>query len=363
MATAVHPMKSLTPLSHDSPAEPAPSARGDGPVWPHVPVLVGPVVDLLRQMQRPPRVVLDGTVGLGGHAEALLQARGAEIELYLGLDRDADALEMARQRLCGPGGPARRGQVLLKQANFTSLGSALEDEGLESADFLLLDLGVSTYQLKTASRGFSLAQEGPLDMRMDSRHGTTARELLQRASRDEIEGWLRDFGEAPFAGRIARVLHERRANLLYTTDVTAAVLDAIPAPARRTRPGEIHPATQVFQALRIAVNHELENLDEALPETLECLSPGGRLAVISFHSLEDRRVKRALDTAARDCVCPPRMPACGCGHRAAIRLLHRGAVKPSDEEAGANPASRSARLRAAERLAPPATEPSSSAAR
>jgi 16S rRNA (cytosine1402-N4)-methyltransferase len=345
------------------PPEPAPAEQGNGRAWPHLPVMAGPVVELLREMQRPPRVVLDGTVGLGGHAEALLRARGAEIELYLGLDRDADALELARERLCGPAGPARRGQVLLKQANFTSLRDSLQDEGLETADFLLLDLGVSTYQLKTASRGFSLAQEGPLDMRMDSRHGTTARELLQRASRAEIESWLREFGEAPFAGRIARVLHERRANLLYTTDVTAAVLDAIPGPARRTRPGEIHPATQVFQALRIAVNQELDNLDDVLPEALDCLSPGGRLAVISFHSLEDRRVKRALETAARDCVCPPRMPACGCGHRAAVRLLHRGAVKTSQEEASANPASRSARLRAAERIAPPARQPAASTTR
>ncbi len=351
------------PTQDESPLEPLESDQGGGVAWPHVPVLAGPVVELLREMQRPPRVVLDGTVGLGGHAEALLKARGAEIELYVGLDRDADALEMARERLCGPGGPARRGQLLLKQANFTSLRTALEDEGLENVDFLLLDLGVSTYQLKTASRGFSLAQEGPLDMRMDARHGTTAREMLQRASQAEIERWLREFGEAPFAGRIARVLHERRANLLYTTDVTAAVLDAIPGPARRTRPGEIHPATQVFQALRIAVNRELDNLDEVLPDALDCLSPGGRLAVISFHSLEDRRVKHALDAAARNCICPPRMPACGCGHRATVRLLHRGVVKPTQEEAAANPASRSARLRAAERLSPPATEPAASAPR
>jgi 16S rRNA (cytosine1402-N4)-methyltransferase len=197
--------------------------------------------------------------------------------------------------------------------------------------------------------------EGPLDMRMDPSYGPTARELLQRVTRDELEGWLRDFGEAPFAGRIARTLLERRHRLHTTSDLAQAVLDAVPGPARRTRPGEVHPATQVFQALRIAVNRELENLDTVLPQALASLSPGGRLAVISFHSLEDRRVKQASDCAARDCICPPRIPVCGCGHRASVRLLARGAVKPSRSEFEANPPSRSARLRAVERLQTPST--------
>ena len=219
------------------------------------------------------------------------------------------------------------------QGSYGEIAAVLDDEELEAADFILLDLGVSTYQLKNPGRGFSLMSEGPLDMRMDPTRGPTARELLERSNLDIVERWLREYGEVKMPGRIARVICERHGQLRTTADLREAVLAALPG--RRREPGAIHPATQVFQALRIAVNRELEELERALPSvvdgpprsrqaaTVGRLAAGGRAAIISFHSLEDRRVKQAFDQASRDCICPPRIPVCGCRHRASVKLLHR----------------------------------------
>ncbi|MBI4870515.1 MAG: 16S rRNA (cytosine(1402)-N(4))-methyltransferase RsmH [Candidatus Riflebacteria bacterium] len=318
----------------------------------HRPVMLAEVLALFREMQHPPRVVVDGTVGLGGHAASMLAAR-ADVEVLLGLDRDPEALQMAGERLASarpPDGRVPQVRIELVHGGFERLPQVLEAAGLAQVDFILLDLGVSTLQFKSAHRGFALKLDGPLDMRMDPSCGPTARELLERSSREQIETWLREFGEAPFAGRIARVLHERRHLLATTGQLVQAVLDALPAAERHPRRGDVHPATQTFQALRIATNRELTALDAVLPAALEVLAPLGRLAVISFQSLEDRRVKQAFELASRDCICPPRLPACGCGHRRSVRLLTRRALQPTAAEIDANPPSRSARLRAVERL-------------
>ncbi len=309
----------------------------------HHPVLLEEVRELFAGC-RARRVVVDGTVGLGGHSAQLLADAGPQLELLLALDRDPEALAIARARLSDPGGAP----VLCHNASFAEIPRLLREEEIPGASFILLDLGVSTFQLKTPIRGFSFANDGPLDMRMDPSSGSSARELLERSTVAQLEGWLRDFGEVRHAGRIARALYERRSSLRTTSALSAAVLEALRI--RRPVPGEIHPATQVFQALRIAVNRELETLEAALPALIEALEPGGRLAVISFHSLEDRRVKQAFDRASRDCVCPPKMPACGCGHRASVQLLFRGARQPGETEVAENPPSRSARLRAVEKL-------------
>ncbi len=312
----------------------------------HHPVLLDEVRRLFQAVVTPATVV-DCTVGLGGHASALLQDGGSRIERFIGLDRDRSALSIARERL----EPLGRDRVHLYHSAYNELEEVLDANQVEQIDFALLDLGVSTLQLKTPHRGFAFMLDGPLDMRMDTTRGPTARLLLQRASQDQIETWLREYGEVRYAGRIARKIFERRGSLATTRDLVQVVLDAQPGFARsRKRRSEIHPATLVFQALRIAVNQELEQLDSTLPLLLDRLNPGGRLAVIAFHSLEDRRVKRLFETYSRDCICPPRIPICGCNHRARVKLLTRKPLQASDEEVARNAPSRSARLRAAEAL-------------
>ncbi|MBI3893382.1 MAG: 16S rRNA (cytosine(1402)-N(4))-methyltransferase RsmH [Candidatus Wallbacteria bacterium] len=269
-------LREMTRASLDGNAQgPEPRAEDRRPAL-HQPVLLAEVLELFAGCARP-RVVVDGTVGLGGHSAAMLEARGSEIEILIGVDRDPEALAMARDRMKAVGAKT---SLLLQQGSYICIPKLLQDEEIPGADFVLLDLGVSTYQLKTPRRGFSLIADGPLDMRMDPGHGSTAAELLERATATELESWLRHYGEVRQAGRIARALWERRSTLRTTGALAAAVLDALRL--RRPPPGEIHPATQVFQALRIAVNCELDDLDAVLPDTLQRLAPEGRFAVISF---------------------------------------------------------------------------------
>jgi 16S rRNA (cytosine1402-N4)-methyltransferase len=301
----------------------------------HVPVMVAEVVVWLRP--RPDACLVDATVGLGGHAAALLAAApGARL---LGLDRDPDALARAAERL-RPAGDA----VVLRHARYADLSRVLADLGWDGADAILLDLGVSSLQLDDAARGFSFRADAPLDMRMDPSAGPTAATLVNEASEEDLARVLREYGEEPRARAVARAIV--RARPLATTGALAAVVGGV---LGRGRPG-LHPATRTFQALRIAVNAELDELDAFLADGWRLLAPGGRLAVLAYHSLEDRRVKEAFRRWAADCLCPPHLPRCACGWSAKVRVLTRRPLRPSDEETLRNPRARSARLRVVERL-------------
>ncbi len=290
----------------------------------HAPVMAREVVDFLRP--RPGGVYVDGTLGLGGHAEAVLDAAAGQCRL-IGLDWDEEAAALAEERL------ARFGSaVTVVRASCAELGPVLDNLGVRAVDGLLLDLGVSSLQLDDASRGFSFSKEGPLDMRMSRRTGRTAAELLADLDEGELERIFRQYGEEPRARAIARALGKlpRRERLaLGTTTAFAAFV------ARIARGGRLHPATRAFQGLRIAVNRELENLQKALRTAdVYLAAPGGRIAVISFHSLEDRIVKNALRDGAK---------------AGRWTVLTKKPLGPGDDERRANPRSRSAKLRAAER--------------
>ena len=306
----------------------------------HVPVLLDEIVEVARG--GPHRIVLDGTVGLGGHAAALL-SRLPGLERYIGLDRDAEALELAQDLLT----PFRE-RVRLFQATFDQAQAILDQLGLETVDLALLDLGVSSLQLDRPGRGFSFRDAGPLDMRMDPSHGETAKDLLGRLTVGELTQLLKTNGEVDCPGRVARAILENLTRIKTTADLAQVVVDVLPASLKaRSR---IHPATKVFLALRIAVNQELERLETALPAILERLSCDGRIAAIAFHSLEDRIVKRFFSDEARGCTCPPGLPVCACGRRPRLRLCSRRAIQPAPFEQQANPRSRSAKLRVGVRL-------------
>jgi 16S rRNA (cytosine1402-N4)-methyltransferase len=279
---------------------------------------------------------VDATVGAGGHARALLEA-GPEIDL-LGLDRDPDALALARPRLAAFGERAR-----LVPANFADLESALE--GLPAPDGILADLGVSSMQLESAARGFSFRREGPLDMRM-SRSGRSAADVVATASADELARIFFEYGEEWMAVKITRAILEERSRQPITS---TRQLARIVAQTKGDRE-KIDPATRVFQALRIEVNEELQSLSRFLAAAVEKMNAGGRLAVISYHSLEDRMVKEAFRRESGVCLCPPKLPVCVCGARRALNVLTRRPVRPSEAEVRRNPRSRSARLRVAEKV-------------
>jgi len=289
--------------------------------------------------------VVDGTLGGGGHAAAILE-RTAPAGLLVGLDRDQDALAAAAERLAGFGD-----RIRLIHASFRELGSVVAGLGLTGVDAVLLDLGVSSPQLDRPERGFRFATasagETPLDMRMDRSATQTAAHLLATASVAQLETWLREYGELPGARRLAIAIDaaRRRAPLRTARDLLAVIDAAHVGQGRRH-----HPATLVFQALRIAVNDELAALDAGLEAAILALRPGRRLVVIAYHSLEDRLVKRRFRDEQRGCVCPPRLPVCACGRRPRLRVVTRRALRPAADELARNPRSRSARLRAAERL-------------
>jgi 16S rRNA (cytosine1402-N4)-methyltransferase len=306
----------------------------------HVPALADEVRRLLAV--QPGETVVDATFGAGGHAALLaadLQGEGR----FVAIDRDPSVrpyFERFRRRA---GVPAR-----LLRGDFSIVLEQLAGNGF-GADAILLDLGVSSMQLDRPERGFSYAVDAPLDMRMDPSGELSARELVNEASERELQSIFRRYGEERYARQIARELGRRRrkAPIERTGELVDAVRAAIPAPARF---GDGHPAKRVFQALRIAVNDELGALERALPAALELLRPGGRLAVISFHSLEDRIVKRFLRREERGCVCPPDFPICVCGNEPRLRALHRKAIRPTPAELAANPRASSARLRTARKV-------------
>ena len=306
----------------------------------HRPVLLRETIELLAAERG--GLFVDCTVGLGGHSEAILQAStDAQV---LGIDRDEEALELAKQRLAQYGSRFRA-----VHADFRELTRVLATAKVRQVRGVLADLGVSSLQLDSPGRGFSFRHEAPLDMRMDTSSGETAAELLGRLSEVEIANLIFEYGEEPRSRRIARGIVQRRERgqpVATTTDLANAVERAVGRGNKR----RIHPATRTFQALRIAVNGELENLDRFLFDAVDHLEPAGRLAVISFHSLEDRIVKRTLQKLSGRCQCPPRLPKCICGARKAIDTLTKRAVAPSAKEIAENPRARSAKLRGAQKI-------------
>lgn len=310
----------------------------------HLPVLVDEVLASLAI--GPGSSVADCTVGGGGHAERLLEASSPDGRL-LGLDADRAAILEAQRTL------ARFGErVVLVQANFATLYDVASSAGFIPIDAVLFDLGLSSYQLADPRRGFSFAADAPPDMRFDEDRGLSALDLIDRSSQRELAGILATFGEERRAGRIATAILAARAEgrLLTAADLSRVVSGALPP--SRADAGRIHPATRTFQALRIAVNRELEVLGPALAGALAALRPGGRLAVISYHSGEDRIVKRFMARESRDCVEEPLPPVCLCGHRAQLQVIPRRGITPTAAEVARNRRARSARLRVAIKLAP-----------
>ena len=290
-----------------------------------------------------PAVYVDCTLGGGGHSRALLEA-GGNSSTVIGIDRDQDCIAAARDW-----GKPWRSRLLTRHGNFRDLGWILRDCGYPRVDGILFDLGVSSHQLDTPARGFSLRHDGPLDMRMNVEQESSACSLINRASGDELRTIFRTLGQERWAGRIARAIVNVRDNGSITRTRHLADLVARTIP-RAAWPPRIHPATRVFQALRMAVNEELQSLADALPQAVRALRGGGRLGVIAFHSLEDRQVKTFLRRESQGCQCPPRLPQCCCGQQPRLKILTRKPLAPLPDEQTANPRSSSARFRAAEKL-------------
>lgn len=302
----------------------------------HVPVLLKETIEALNI--RPDGLYLDGTAGGGGHSFAI--ASRLTTGRLIALDRDPDAVRAASARLSGL-------RAAVFQANFTDMARILKEQKLSAVDGILLDIGVSSHQLDTAERGFSYHMDAPLDMRM-SRSGTTAADLVNSLDERALGQILYRYGEEKYSRPIAgAIVREREKRPITTTlQLASLIADAVPASYRR----EGHPARKSFQALRIAVNGELDCLSDAIDTAFDCLNSGGRLAVITFHSLEDRIAKRRFAALCKGCICPPDFPVCVCGRTPAAKLVLRKPAEASAEEREANPRSRSARLRCIEKI-------------
>lgn len=310
----------------------------------HQPVMRARIVDLFASA--PDGAVVDATVGAAGHASAIITARQ---EAYghatlVGIDQDPTALELAAERLASFIADDRN-TIVLQKARFDAMDEVLDAHHVSDIAGILFDLGVSSMHLDQAERGFSYRQDADLDMRMDPELVESAGTLVNEASEDELARILQEYGEERFARRIARRIVEHRP-ISRTVALAELIKEAIPAAARRTGG---HPATRSFQALRIAVNSELEALEAVLPRALKRLAPGGVMAVLSYHSLEDQRVKRAFAAVTTGCVCPPKLPICVCGQKAQFGLITRKVERPNDAEIAANPRASAARFRAIRR--------------
>ena len=305
----------------------------------HRPVLLQECLEGLRI--RPDGIYLDGTLGRAGHSLEIV--RRLTTGRLIALDRDETALEAARERLA----PYLE-RVTLIHTNFSRLEAALDEAGVDKADGMLFDLGVSSPQLDEAQRGFSYRLDAPLDMRMDTTAALTAREVVNTWSEEALRRILSEYGEERYAGRIATAIVRRRAErpIETTLELVEIIRGAMPAAALREKQ---HPAKRSFQAIRIAVNGELDELPPMLEAAARRLKSGGRLAVITFHSLEDRIVKQTLKTLATGCTCPPEFPVCVCGKKPRMTLINRKPITAGPEELQDNPRSRSAKLRLAER--------------
>jgi 16S rRNA (cytosine1402-N4)-methyltransferase len=302
---------------------------------PHIPVLLHEVLQQLDP--KPGQRLIDGTVGAGGHAEAILKATAPDGQL-LALDADPAALDIARQRLA-----PYADRICFVNANFAQLAQFAHRYHFPPVHAILLDLGLSSLQLGTVERGFSFQSEGPLDMRYDPSGHTTAADLVNQLPQNELADLLYLFGEERRSRTIARAIVAARP--LHTTHELA---DLVARAVGGRRNARIHPATRTFQALRIAVNDELEALRSSLSQAMTLLAPGGRLAIISFHSLEDRIVKNFFLQESKQCICPPEQPVCTCGHRAILRIITQKPITASSNEVDINPRARSAKLRVAE---------------
>ncbi len=309
----------------------------------HVPVLLEEVIEALQP--RPGGHYIDGTVGGGGHAAAILRGSAPDGQLF-GIDRDKSALEVAHRQLAEFGD-----RVQLCHANFDHLAQLAQGYHLSQIDGILFDLGVSSMQVDQPERGFSFQVDGPLDMRMDETTAQSAADLVNHLPEDELADLIYRYGEDRQSRRIARAIVKARP--IWRTTILAEVVAKATITGRHKTHKErdktkIHPATRTFQALRIAVNDELGTLERVLPQALSLLRPGGRLAVISFHSLEDRIVKQYFKQESQDCICPPEQPICTCGHKATIRLITKKPITPGSAELDQNPRARSAKLRVVE---------------
>ena len=310
----------------------------------HLPVLVDEVIKMLAPA--PGSLHIDATLGGGGHTERILEAANPDGRL-LGLDADPAAIARVQARL----GPRFGDRLVLRRANFRELGEVAPAAGFGAVDGALFDLGLSSFQLADRERGFGFRAGGPLDMRFDPSRGVPASELLASLDTAELTALFRRYGEEPKAPRIARaIVDARHVAPIATAEELAALVERVLPPNPR-QPRRTHPATRVFQALRIAVNEELDALQAGLASALDLLRPGGRLVVLSYHSLEDRIVKRFFQAERRGCICPPELPVCVCGRNPRLRLVTSPSLTPTDAEIAINPRARSARLRAAERLA------------
>ena len=310
-------------------------------IFEHKSVLLMETVDSLNV--KPDGIYVDGTLGGGGHAYEVSRRLGEKGRL-IGIDQDADAIAAATERLL-----PFKDKVTIVRSNYKNIREVLFNLGIEKVDGIYLDLGVSSYQLDTADRGFSYREDAPLDMRMDQRNDKTAADIVNGYSEMELYKIIRDYGEDRFAKNIAKhIVREREIHPIETTLQLAEIIrGAIPA---KIRAEGGHPAKRTFQAIRIAVNDELGAVREAMEKAIECLNPGGRLAVITFHSLEDRIVKAAFQKAAQGCTCPKDFPVCVCGNKPKVRLTPRKPILPSEEEIEENPRARSAKLRVCEKI-------------
>jgi 16S rRNA (cytosine1402-N4)-methyltransferase len=302
----------------------------------HIPVLYQEVLEYLRP--EPGRLYIDGTVGAGGHAVGLLQASAPDGRL-LAFDRDPEAIAFSRRRLA-----EFNNRVVFVQASYAEMAGLAPEYGFGIVDGILLDLGLSSRQLEDAERGFSFMEDGPLDMRFDTTGGRSAADLLNTLPEAALAEIFWQYGEVRQNRKFARAIVRNRP--LKTTGQLADLI----LQESGGRRGRIHPATQVFQALRIAVNDELGMLESGLEAAVKLLKPGGRLAVISFHSLEDRLVKNFIRDQSRDCICPPQQPFCTCDVEPTLKAVTRKVVRPSEQEIARNPRSRSAKMRVAARL-------------
>jgi 16S rRNA (cytosine1402-N4)-methyltransferase len=291
----------------------------------------------------PEGIYVDGTVGSGGHSEAIGRKITAKGRLIC-LDRDSEAIRISRGRLTPLGN-----RVSLVKGNFAELDKIIHDLGFEKVQGIFLDLGMSSYQLEQSNRGFSFNRDEPLDMRMDANEETTARQLINQLAQKDLEKVLRDYGEEKRAKAVAKLItRERKKRSVDTSLQLANLIRTVVPPSRGPRAK--HPATRTFQALRIAVNRELENLESFLGNVPSLIQTGGRLVILSYHSLEDRRVKQAMADWEKRCHCPPDLPVCACEKRPLFKRLLKKGIRPSQEEIEVNPRARSALLRAAERI-------------
>lgn len=307
----------------------------------HEPVMIGEALEILNLS--PGGIYLDCTLGGAGHAMEAAK-RVSPGGTVIGLDVDKDAIDAAGSRLSGAGS-----KVSVVKASYVELDTVLSNLGMKGVDAILFDLGVSSFQLDESERGFTYREEAPLDMRMDRSKGKTAEDIVNGAGEKQLISILRDFGEEKWAVRVAKFIITARLErrITTTTELIEIIEAAIPKGAREK--GQ-HPARRTFQALRIAVNTELDNVAAGIPKAIDALNPGGRIAVISYHSLEDRIVKNLFRQSENPCTCPPDIPICVCGLKAKVKIITKKPILPTEDEIERNPRSRSAKLRAAEKI-------------